>query len=338
MRRTWSASLPSHQNNLKSSHSMIRVGLIGSGPWGRNIVKTIGAMDGADLSLVLNQSGRRPDFVPGTIPVAVYRPDLLNPETIDAVCIATPPHSHADMALAALRRRLPVFIEKPLTLTTRDATAIAAQHLLNPVPFCVDHIYLFHAGFRALKSALAGAGRIRAIAAVGGNWGPFRPDTAMVWDWAPHDIAMCLDLIGQNPEDMTCHRATTGKNGQGQGLEFSMNFPGPCEARINIGNIFADRQRRITVYAETETLRFEDEADPRVLRYPAAEPFEDVPGSGESMDFSGNPPLTQALEEFCQAIRQNDTSAAQLKLGVNVVELIERLDQSIVTIARRHRN
>ena len=338
MRRTWSVSLPSRQNNLKSLASKIRVGLIGSGSWGRNIVKTIGAIDGVELSLVLNRSGRRPDFVPCTIPVAACQPDLLNPETIDAVCIATPPHSHADMARTALRHRLPVFIEKPLTLNLEDAADIAAQHRLNPVPFFVDHIYLFHAGFRALKSALAGAGRIRAIAAVGGNWGPFRPDTTMLWDWAPHDIAMCLDLVGQNPEQMKCNRLEIGNNGQGQQLEFSMNFSGPCEARINIGNIFPERQRHITVYAETETLRFEDEAEPRVLRYPAAEPFEELPGNGESMAFSGNPPLTQAIEEFCQAIRQNDTSAAQLKLGENVVELTERLDQSIVAIAGKHRN
>ncbi len=330
MRPMSSVSLPSSQNNLTSSNSKIRVGLIGTGPWGRNFAKTIGAIDGVELSLVLNRSGRRPNFVPENIPVASYQPEFLNPETIDAVFIATPPHSHAEIVIAALRRRLPVFVEKPLTDNTQDATDISAQHQLTPVPFIVDHIYLFHAGFRALKSALAGPGRIRAISSVGGNWGPFRTDTSTLWDWAPHDIAMCLDLVGQNPEEMTCHRSEIGKNGQGQRLELSMTFPGPLQARINIGNIFQERQRRITVYAETETLRFEDEAEPRVLRYPAAEPFEDLQGSGESINYFGNLPLTQALREFCHAIRQNDKGSAQLKLGMDVVELIERLDQKIL--------
>lgn len=329
MRPTSSVSLPSRQNNLTSSNSHIRGGLIGAGPWGRNIVGTIEAIDGLELSLVMNQSGNRPDFIPDNIPVAAYRPELLNPETIDAVFIATPPHSHAEIAMAAMGRGLPVFVEKPLTLNMRDATAIAAQHNLTPAPFFVDHIYLFHAGFRALKSALAGAGRIKAISSIGGNWGPFRSDTSTVWDWAPHDIAMCMDLVGHNPDEMTCQRPETGKNGQGQRLEFSMTFPGPCEARINIGNIFQKRRRQITVYAEAATLRFEDEAEPSVVRYPAADPFEDLRGNGETINFSGNPPLTQALLEFCHAIRQNDQSSAQLKLGTDVVALIERLDRKI---------
>jgi predicted dehydrogenase len=286
-------------------------------------------MDGVALSLVLNRSGRTPDFVPEHIPVAAYQPALLNPDIIDAVVIATPPHSHADIAITALRCGLPVFIEKPLTLSAREASDISAQHQQNPVPLFVDHIYLFHAGFRALKSALADSGRIRAIASVGGNRGPFRAKTSTLWDWAPHDIAMCLDLVGQNPDDITCHRPEIGKDGQGQRLAFTISFPGSCQARISVGNIFTERRRHITVYAETETLRFEDEAGPRVLRYPAADPFEDLQGSGESISFSGNLPLTQALEEFCQAIRQNDKSTAQLKLGRDVVGLIERLDQKL---------
>ncbi|MDA1326926.1 MAG: Gfo/Idh/MocA family oxidoreductase [Proteobacteria bacterium] len=330
MKPTSSVFRPSRQNNLTSSTSHIRAGLIGAGPWGRNIVRTIEAIDGVELSLVMNQSGSRPDFVPDNIPVAAYRPELLNPETIDAVFIATPPHSHAEIAMAAMQRRLPVFVEKPLTLNRRDATAICAQHKVTPAPFFVDHIYLFHAGFRALKSALAGAGRIRAISSIGGNWGPFRTDTSTLWDWAPHDIAMCLDLVGQNPDEMTCQRPEIGKNGQGQRLAFSLTFPGPCEARISIGNIFQKRRRQITVYAETAALRFEDEAEPRVVRYPASDPFEDLQGNGETINFSGNPPLTQAVMEFCHAIRQSDQRSAQLKLGTDVVALIERLDRKIL--------
>lgn len=332
MRPTWSVSHPLRLISLTSSNSKIRVGLIGAGPWGRNIVNTIGAMNGAALSLVLNRSGRRPDFVPGHIPVAAYQPDLLNPDIIDAVVIATPPHSHADIAIAALRRGLPVFVEKPLTLGVQEASDIATQHQKNPAPLFVDHIYLFHAGFRALKSALAGAGRIRAIVSVGGNKGPFRVETSTLWDWAPHDIAMCLDLVGQNPDDITCHRPEIGKDGQGQRLTFTISFPGSCQARINVGNIFTERRRHITVYAETETLRFEDEAGPRVLRYPAADPFDVPQGNGESIGFSGDPPLSQALAEFCQAIRRNDSSTAHLKLGAEVVEIIERLDKKFKTV------
>lgn len=319
---------------MAPSNPKIRIGLIGTGPWGRNIVNSIAAIDEVELSLVLNRSGRRPEFVPEDIPIAAYQPDSLNSESIDAVVIATPPHSHADIAIAALRHRLPVFIEKPLTLNTQEAADISVQHQLNPAPFFVDHIYLFHAGFRALKSKLAGAGRIRAISSVGGNWGPFRTDTPVLWDWASHDLAMCLVLLGKIPEKLTCHCSELGVNGQGQRLELSMTFPGPCQARINIGNIFQERRRCITVYAETETLRFEDEDETRVLRYPAAEPFEGLLGSGENISFSGNLPLTQSLKEFCQAIQQNDNSSTQLKLGMDVVELIERLDQNLLNDTR----
>lgn len=307
----------------------IRIALVGTGPWARNIVRTIGTVDGAALSLVMNQSGASPDFVPGAVPVAAYQPALLDPATVDAVVIATPPHSHAPIATAVLQRRLPVFMEKPLTLSAREAADLLTRHRTAPVPFFVDHIYLFHAGFRALKAALAGAGRIRAIASTGGNRGPFRPDTPMLWDWAPHDIAMCLDLVGQVPTELRCGRVEAGADGQGQRVAFSMDFHGGCRARIDIGNIFPERRRRLTVYTETETLRFEDEGEARVMRFPAAEPFEETGGPGEALAVSGDLPLTRAIAEFCQAVRRDDRDPARLELAVEVVRLIERLDREI---------
>ena len=277
----------------------------------------------------MNKSCQRPDFVTADIPLSPYQPDHMTRDNMDAVLIATPPHSHAEIAITALQQGMPVFIEKPLTLDHKEAADILAQHRTTPAPFLIDHIYLFHAGYRTLKQVLSDLGPIRAISTIGGNRGPFRPDTSTLWDWAPHDVSICLDLVGQNPDSLTCRRHEQGKNGQGDNFEFSLTFPDQCEAQIFIGNLFERRRRQITVYTETDTLRFEDESEPFVGRYPKADPFTELEGTGEKVKFWGNLPLTQALMDFRETIRANDSNSTNLSFGLSVIELIENLDRAV---------
>jgi predicted dehydrogenase len=170
----------------------LRLGLIGVGRWGRNYVRTIGEVDGVVLAAVASSNPETSTLVPSGCRVVPDWRDLLT-DDVDAVIIASPPDSHARILLAAAAAGKAVLVEKPLVTTAADLAAI--RQALTTSIVMVDHTHLFHPAFRALKTAVRARGRPLAIRSSAGNTGPYRTDVSVLWDWAPHDVAMALDLV-----------------------------------------------------------------------------------------------------------------------------------------------
>jgi predicted dehydrogenase len=63
----------------------------------------------------------------------------------------------------------------------------------------VGHVHLYSPAYQTAKKLARRAGRIRFLTAEGMNNGPYREDMSALWDWAPHDLAMLLDLLGESP-------------------------------------------------------------------------------------------------------------------------------------------
>ena len=70
--------------------------------------------------------------------------------------------------------------------------------LINRVNVKVNHVYLYHPMYRFLKEIVKDKNKINSIYSFSGDNGPFRKDISPLWDWGPHDIAMCLDIFGEN--------------------------------------------------------------------------------------------------------------------------------------------
>src|SRR5258707_5147931 len=107
----------------------LRLGLIGAGAWGRNYIQTIKALPDVRLTRLASRNPEGARIAPpGCMVVSDWR-DLLDRTMVDGAIIATPPHLHAEMALAAMEMHLPVLIEKPLTMNVARAQAIRAKAL-----------------------------------------------------------------------------------------------------------------------------------------------------------------------------------------------------------------
>lgn len=52
--------------------------------------------------------------------------ELINDDAVNAVYIATPPSSHAELAIKAMRAGKPVLVEKPMALSVRECDAMCA--------------------------------------------------------------------------------------------------------------------------------------------------------------------------------------------------------------------
>ncbi|MDA0307068.1 MAG: Gfo/Idh/MocA family oxidoreductase, partial [Proteobacteria bacterium] len=237
---------------MNKNRAIIRLGLIGAGPWGQNYIKTItgsGGLGGVTLSRLASRNPQSAGLVDGDCRVSEDWRDLLDAGDLDGVIIATPPQHHAKMTLAAIDAGIAVLVEKPMTFSTTEAEAVLNAATAKNAIVRVNHIHLYSAAWQALKREAASLGPLTAISTVAGGPGPNRADVPVLWDWGSHDVAMCIDLTGRRPDTVKADIVESGK-----ALALELNF-GPVTARIAISNKAPEKQRLLTaVYAGGELI------------------------------------------------------------------------------------
>lgn len=302
----------------------LRLGLVGAGRWGRNYLHTVAGIEGVALTRVSTRNPGISSLVPqACVTVATWR-EVVDPRWVDAVIVASPPASHAEIVRAALEAGMPVLVEKPLTLDLAGAESLQALARARAGLVMVDHTHLFHPAFRALKEAARRYGSIRAVRSAAGNFGPFRPDTPVLWDWGPHDVAMCIDLFGQAPVGVAAGVAQRRRTPQGEGeiIDLWLEFTGAIPARIRIGNIMP-RQRMFAVLLDRGALVYDDLAAGKLVFLAGANDLDDFPrAGGEPVAFDDEPPLACAVREFARAATEHRPAAGSLDLAVDVVRVL----------------
>ena len=256
----------------------LRLGLIGTGTWGRNYLRTVA---GIPETLLARTAGR-----------ADWR-ELVRAHDVDALIVAVPPAAQPEIALAGIAAGKPLLLEKPLALSVEDARRIADAAAARGVLVMVDHVHLFHPAFEALKRAAAEHGPVRAIEASAGGPGA-RPGVAALWDWGPHDVAMCIDLLGAPPESAQAARIDAER------LRLQLGFARGVPAELVI-----DLRRKHR--------RFSVRLDSRTLTYDGSPP-------ASAADW----PLARAVRAFAAAVAGGSRSLASVELGAAVVSTLAR--------------
>ncbi len=303
-----------------------RIGLIGAGRWGQNYIRTIAGLEGVVLTRISTRNPEAASLAPhGCVVVAAWQ-DILDRRSVDGVIVASPPASHAQIARAAIEAGLPVLVEKPLSLDLAEAQALQGLTHARGGLVMVDHTHLFHPAFRALKQAVPRHGAIRAIRSAAGNLGPFRADAPVLWDWGPHDVAMCIDLLERSPvrvEAVILEQRST-PDGQGQIIELHLEFPGSVPVRTVIGNIMP-KQRVFAVFLDEGALVYDDLAASKLVFVAGAGARHDVPrGGGRPLPIGSEPPLTCAVREFARAATELRANMRSLDLAVDVVRVLAK--------------
>lgn len=293
----------------------VMLGLIGVGRWGRNVVRSLGGL--ADIAVLTAVASRNPDtagLAPPDCRIFADWRDMLVAGGLDGVVIAAPPALHAEMTLAAIAAGIPVLVEKPLTMDPAEARAIQAAARAANVPVQVDHIHLYSAAFRRLRTLLPEIGPLRAIRSQAGNRGPYRGEVSVLWDWGPHDAAMAMAVTGRPPIAVTATRLA--RDGLAENVEMVLDFGDGLTACAVLGTLM-DRTRRFEVEGEGGTLIYDDLAEVKLLK------------SGQPVMVSGEPPLAQALRDFCAVATGRAKPDGGLELGVWVVDVLAQAARRI---------
>lgn len=308
------------------SSNNIRLGLVGAGRWGRNYIRTINELDGVTLSHLASGNPESANLVAEDCRICPDWRSFVTTEKLDGLIIASPPDSHAEIALAAIGADLPVMIEKPLTLEPAEAVLLTKTAENKDALVMVDHTHLYSPAFRALKTMATEWNRLDNIISRSGNWGPFRNDVPVLWDWGAHDISMILDIVGEFPDEISARSigSYVVEGGQAESINIDLAWNSGLSAKIELNNHRSDRINQFEVHRGGEMLIYDDVADNKLSR------SWDDGKSFETITVAATLPLTQAVVEFAEAIRQNTKDRSGLILAEKVILFLKRCDEALI--------
>jgi predicted dehydrogenase len=251
----------------------VRIGLVGAGGWGKNLVRVLSQLDGCQLLAICDsheptlaaQRAAHPDI----LCTAQYS-ELLRNKNIDAVVVAVDVQNHYALARAALEADKHVFVEKPLTMDVAQAEALVSLAEQRGRRLMVGHLLLFHPAIRQVKS-LIDAGELGDVLYLHSqrlNLGIIRSDENAWWSLAPHDISVALWLFGAMPSSVSAVGAAYLQTQKAiEDVVFaSLRFADGRIAQIHVSWLDPQKLRKLTVVGSRRMLVFDDTAADEKLR------------------------------------------------------------------------
>src|SRR3990170_2946201 len=251
---------------------MIRIGVIGYGYWGPNIVRNLCGLDGCRIAGVCDQSPTALERVRQAYPdvaVTTEASELLTSPKIDAIAVVTPVWTHFDLAKAALENGKHVFVEKPFTATSHQAEELIELGIRHNLRIMVDHTFLFSGAVRKIRQLVDEGvlGGLYYYDSTRVNLGLFQHDVSVIWDLAPHDLSIMDYVIQEKPEAIL---ATGEKhlNGVEDMAFITVYFPNKVIAHINVNWLSPVKIRTTLIGGERKMLVWNDlEADEKIKVY-----------------------------------------------------------------------
>ena len=252
--------------------STLRLGVIGYGYWGPQIVRNFSGIDGCKVAIVSDKSAealrRMRQAHPG-IDVTADADSIIASPSIDAVAVVTPVWTHFELAKAALENGKHVFVEKPFTSTVTQAEILIEIAERKNLQIMVDHTFLFTGAVKKIRELTASGslGDLYYYDSMRVNLGLFQHDVNVIWDLAPHDLSIMDHVITEEPEAVV---ATGEKhfNGHEDVAYITVYFPGKTIAHINVNWLSPVKVRTTLIGGEKKMLVWNDlDADEKIKVY-----------------------------------------------------------------------
>jgi len=327
------------------SRDVIRVGVIGYGYWGPNIVRNFQGHEKADVVAVCDKNPKSLSRVRRAhpeVPVTSDQMEVLTSTQVDLVAVVTPVWTHFELAKLALENGKHVFVEKPFTCTVSQAEQLIELADRKNLKIMVDHTFLFTGAVKRIKQ-LVDDGTLGALYYYDStrvNLGLFQHDCNVIWDLAPHDLSIMDHLIMSKPEAVVATGANH-LNGHADVAFLTIYYPNNLIAHINVNWLSPVKVRTTLLGGEKKMLVWNDlEADEKVKVYDRGVQMT----SGEAVYqqlvsyrtgdmWSPNIEQIEALKVeasyFIECIRNNKRPFNDGEAGLRVVRMLEAADESL---------
>jgi len=326
---------------------MIKIGIIGFGYWGPNLVRNFMNIEGCFVSHICDLDIKKLEIAKKLYPLieitSLVDKIFSNPD-IDAIVIATPVSTHYDLALKAIESNKHILVEKPLTDSIEKAKILGVKAKEKNKILMIDHTYLYTPAIQKIKELIDtnSLGKIQYIDSTRINLGLFQTDVNVMWDLAVHDIAICCYLLNEKPISVQATGISHTENGlenmayitlhyaTKKIIHFNCSWVSPVKIRyMLIGGdkkmiVFNDLEttEKIKIYDSSYENKYDPEHTKKFLTdYRIGDIF--IP---KIQQIEG---LKNMAEDFINSIQKSTEPISNFDLGLTIVNILESAQKSI---------
>ncbi len=314
-----------------------RVAVVGTGRWGRNIVRNMSQLEALAAVVDADEGRGREQAELYGVPFFSSMADAKKSAEVDSVAIATPAETHADVAIEALALGLDVFVEKPMATRVSDAEQMIRLAKDLKRVLMVGHLLEYHGAVVKLKEMVDSGvlGRIEYAYSNRLNMGMVRHEENALWSFAPHDIAVLLLLIGEMPIQVT---AVGGSYLQPNIADVTMTnlmFDGGMRAHIFVSWLHPFKEQKLVVLGTKKMAVFNDvQPEKKLVLFDRH--IETIEGElvahrveGEPVDYEKLEPLRQECQHFLDCVETRRAPQTDGLNGLRVLSVLQSSQRSI---------
>jgi len=323
----------------------VRIGVVGCGYWGSKHVRVLESFEDVQSVVAIDSRAERCTTLQRSFPrVATYSDLESAMDAVDAVVVATPPSSHAAIALTALWAGKNVLVEKPLTTRVCDARKLVQTAEDTGLTLMVGHTFEYNAAVRKLQNIVWNKelGELYYIHAARLNLGLYQSDVNVLWDLAPHDISITNSIVGRKPTSVQAWGASHAHAHLEDVAYLRLRYDVPeVTVQIHVSWLDPCKVRQVTVVGREKMAVYNDLADEERIRIydkgvvPREAPdLHSVPTSyryggihAPYIDFQE--PLQTQDRDFVDSCRLGKQPVAHARSGLAVVEVLEAAQESL---------
>ncbi len=326
---------------------MIKIGVVGYGYWGPNLVRNFTENDNTQVVIVadlkpenLAKVKKRYSFIQTTHNFN----EVLSNSQIDAVAIATPVFTHYELALKALQAGKHVFVEKPLASNSEQAHRLVEEAEKRKLILFVDHTFVYTGAVRKIKEIVSGGylGKIYYYDSVRINLGLFQRDVNVLWDLAVHDLAIMDYVLEKKPSAVAATGISHVSNEPENIAYLTCFFEENLIAHIHVNWLAPVKIRKTLIGGDKQMIVFDDlEASEKVKIYDKGIVINNTPegiyklmvdyrtGDMHAPQLDTTEALRFEVACFVDSIQNSTEPVSNGKAGLRIVHILEAATLSL---------
>jgi len=325
---------------------MKNIAIAGVGAWGKNLLRNFHGLAGDRLVLACDEDAKRLEYIdrsyPGLSTTSDYN-DIIKRDDIEAVVLATPPASHFEMAMAAVKADKDVFVEKPLVLSVAEGEQLVEEADKRDRVLMVGHIMVYHPATLFLKEQIdAGElGRVYYLYASRVNLGKVRDIENALWSFAPHDVSIILYLLQKDPIRVTSTGSAYLRPGIEDVVFTVLHFDDGTMAHIHVSWLDPRKDRKLVVVGSKKMAEFDDsQAAEKIRLYDkGVDTRQDYETYGEYLairtgdivipQVKTSEPLAEECRHFLNCIETRERPRSDGREGLRVLRVLDAAQRSL---------